>query len=234
MALLKNRFPAARIHMRGAGTLSSSLNEQLLFAEREKYDIFFRVDGDDLCLTERFDKQLNFIKQNPGYAVYSAGLKYVYRDGSSLDVQPSSKHPKLLEHYVNTAVMHATAGFALRTLKETVGKVDVYQHSHSSEDKLLWQDRRLSVCRQRDILSHYHIFGDFRSKLAYRLRALRLDLRFSFRQKVWLIAPLVLLSFAIFIYAALVRDLKTHHRLRALLLGRRRGESTTGRAITIG
>lgn len=223
LTLLRKHLPVAKIHISKAPALSYALNEQLLFANGRangsKYDILFRMDGDDECFEQRFTKQLEFIRQNPGHSVYSAGAIYRYSDGSEVGFLPSSKYPKLIEHYANNVAIHPVTAFVLPTLKKACGRIDVYGHSYVSEDKLLWQDKRISICRQRDYLLKYTMFGNFRKTMRYRLLALKIDLRFSLKQKIWLVPPLLVLSSALFVIAVTVRDVKILQRLRSFLFG---------------
>ncbi|MCH5299781.1 MAG: glycosyltransferase family 2 protein [Ruminococcus sp.] len=59
-------------------TLAPTLNN-CLKAASGKY--IARMDGDDVCAPERFEKELNFLEENPEYAVVSTRMNMFDKDG---------------------------------------------------------------------------------------------------------------------------------------------------------
>lgn len=58
--------------------LNYTLNHCLEYADT-KY--IARMDGDDISLPERFEKELNFLKENPEYAIVSTQMEYFDEQG---------------------------------------------------------------------------------------------------------------------------------------------------------
>ena len=58
--------------------LNMTLNNCLKVA---KGDFIARMDGDDISLPERFEKEVNFLLENPEYAIVSTPMHYFDKDG---------------------------------------------------------------------------------------------------------------------------------------------------------
>ena len=58
--------------------LNYTLNHCLKYADT-KY--VARMDGDDISLPERFETEINFLKENPQYAIVSAQMEYFDEEG---------------------------------------------------------------------------------------------------------------------------------------------------------
>lgn len=43
-----------------------------------------RMDGDDLCVPERFEKQVKFLDEHPDYAIVSSPMIFLMKTGSSV------------------------------------------------------------------------------------------------------------------------------------------------------
>ena len=59
--------------------IANSLNE-IIFRARGKY--FARIDGDDYCYLERFEKQLKFMKKHPDIDLIGCGLAIINDSGN--------------------------------------------------------------------------------------------------------------------------------------------------------
>jgi glycosyltransferase involved in cell wall biosynthesis len=99
--------------------------------------IIARFDADDICFTDRLQKQYLFLALNPEYIVVGSGADYVDKDGhyifshtpvavsnEEIQVLPPSKCP----------FIHASVMFR----KETVAEMGYDISAHSFEDHLLW------------------------------------------------------------------------------------------------
>ena len=249
LALVGKCLPLAKIHKGEFSVLSHCLNAQLSYATGDGanqkvagnsktkpaskptpqasggFDIFFRADGDDVYYKHRFFDQLQFITHHKGYVAYGAGALYKPIDGGVGYLHhPASKHPSLLEHYLNSVLIHPSVAFDLNQLKRKFRNPAIYRHyeiaGHKLEDKLLWQDKRMTICRQQQTLMEFTVFGTHRRGIgydSYRLRALALDLRFAFKNGLVNALWGIPLSFAILGAGVLIRDAYFLHKLRSRL-----------------
>lgn len=145
------------------GPVGAELNESIAAAEREipvlivhrlpenvglgralaagllqtSYDIVARMDSDDIALPDRFQSQMNHMRDNPGIAVVGGqisefidsenkiiGKRIVPRSGVAIDRYLKSRCP----------FNHMTVMFH----KPKVIEVGNYQHWHFNEDYYLW------------------------------------------------------------------------------------------------
>lgn len=114
--------------------LGKALNYGLVFCKNE---IVFRMDTDDICLPERFEKQIDFIKCNPTVSVLgsaveefnnvmevSRGVRFSAPDCYSIKEYSKKRNP----------LNHMSVVFK----KSVVEIVGGYQHHHFMEDYNLW------------------------------------------------------------------------------------------------
>lgn len=102
-----------------------------------KFDWVARMDSDDICVKERFTKQLDFIKNHPEYDVIGSNtLEFEENPSHSKMVRKvpeKDEQIKLLAKYRNP-MNHMTIMFR----KESVLKVGNYQDKRYFEDYDLW------------------------------------------------------------------------------------------------
>lgn len=114
--------------------LGKALNEGLKHCS---YDWVFRMDTDDICQPDRFEKQINFIKKNPDIVVLG---------GQILEFDSEPKEAKVLKNVPTTyfeikkfaekrcPFNHMTVAYR----KDVIQKLGAYQHHLFMEDYNLW------------------------------------------------------------------------------------------------
>lgn len=114
--------------------LGKALNLGLKFC---KYEIVFRMDTDDICSPCRFEKQIDFIMQNPSVAILGSAIEEFDDDMNvSRGVRFSSSGCDDIKNYAKkrNPLNHMTVVFK-KSIIESVGG---YQHHQFMEDYNLW------------------------------------------------------------------------------------------------
>lgn len=114
--------------------LGKALNEGLKHCS---YDWVFRMDTDDICLPERFERQIKFIQQHPKLVLCSGYIAEF--SGNRENITGYRKVPIGNDYIKKYALSknpfnHMTVAFR----KETIEKVGGYQHHLFLEDYNLW------------------------------------------------------------------------------------------------
>lgn len=115
--------------------LPDSLNKGI---EKAKYDWIARMDGDDIALPDRFEKQVKYINDNIG--VIGGQFKFIDENGCFLNYPPSKKPLHTLKSKLFillgwNPLAHPTALIRKKIL-EKVGKYDT--NFKASQDLDLW------------------------------------------------------------------------------------------------
>lgn len=114
--------------------LGRALNEGLKYCSNEWV---FRMDTDDICLPNRFEKQVEFIQQNPDVVLLSAQIEeFDECMSNSLGIR---KVPIDCEEIYSSALLrnpfnHVAAAYKKSVIEEVGG----YQHHLYMEDYNLW------------------------------------------------------------------------------------------------
>ena len=109
--------------------LAHGLNECINSA---KGDFIARMDGDDLCAPERFEKQLVFLEQHPEYAFAGCAANLFDADGV-WGVRTLAEQPKEKEFLKFSPYIHPSVMFRSSVLKEAGGYL-VSQETRRCED----------------------------------------------------------------------------------------------------
>lgn len=101
------------------------------------YEIVARMDTDDICIPERFEKQIRFLKDNPDIAVVGGQIVEFYDEESNItakrEVPLSDKQIKTFLKKRNP-FNHMTVTFR----KDSVLAINGYEELHFLEDYYLW------------------------------------------------------------------------------------------------
>ena len=114
--------------------LGRALNEGLKHCS---YELVARMDTDDICKSDRFEKQITYMEQHPEIAVCGSWIDEFIT--SPADIVSSRKLPENHEELyqygkTRNPINHVTVVFR----KEAVLKVGSYQHCALMEDYYLW------------------------------------------------------------------------------------------------
>ena len=114
--------------------LGKALNEGMKYCSHEW---IFRMDTDDICFPNRFEKQITYIEQNPDIDIFSGQVVEFsknYLEYNSKKQVPLS-HPEILKFAKHRCPFNHMAIAYKKSVVETVGG---YQHHSMMEDYNLW------------------------------------------------------------------------------------------------
>lgn len=107
------------------------------------YELIARMDTDDICREDRFEKQLLYMEQNPKVDVCGSHIKEFYENISDIkSIRIVPLNDEEIKHYQKRrdGVNHVTVMFK----KSAVMKAGNYQSCLLMEDTLLWINMILS------------------------------------------------------------------------------------------
>ena len=114
-------------------TLAPTLNHCLKIA-KGKY--IARMDGDDLCATDRFEKELKFLEKHPEYALVSCQMN-LFDDAGIYRTIVHSSNPKKEDLVKKSQFCHAGCMMKTEVLRELNGYSEL-QTRKRVEDYDLW------------------------------------------------------------------------------------------------
>lgn len=102
-----------------------------------KYDWVFRMDTDDVCLPDRFEKQIKYIKNHPAVVLFSGQIlefNVSPKDANVLKSVPLYHDQILKTAQKRSPFNHMTAAYR----KSVIESIGGYQHHLYMEDYNLW------------------------------------------------------------------------------------------------
>lgn len=178
-------------------TLAPTLNRCLQIA-RGKY--VARMDGDDLCATERFEKELKFLEEHPEYALVSCQMNLFDDDGVYRTIVHPSNPDK--EGWVRKS-QFCHAGCMIRT--EVLRELNGYSESSTKkrvEDYDLWvrmyakgyigynlQEALYDMRDDRNAL-HRRTYQNRINEARVKYNACK-ELKLKKRYYIWIISPIL-------------------------------------------
>ncbi len=125
------------------------------------YDLIARMDTDDICRADRFEKQLDYLVENPTVDVVGCHILEFDKDQSDIVAarEVPLKHDDIVKYQKKrSAFNHVT----VMMKKEAVLRAGNYKNAPLMEDDMLWADMILSgaVCANIDDYLVYVRTGD--------------------------------------------------------------------------
>lgn len=97
-----------------------------------------RMDGDDKCVPERFEKQVKFLEEHPGTVLVGTGMQRFYNDGSFGAVAVCPPEPdRFTPHHNGPSFNHATI-LAYKSVFDALGGYQVLPRTIRGQDRDLW------------------------------------------------------------------------------------------------
>jgi len=139
---LENEFKNRKISYLGVREvnkgLAYSLNELIKIGLEKDYEYFFRMDADDICNLERFERQIDFMENNKNIDICGT---YIEEFGDGIKYNKIVKYPLTHEEMFNffkkrVPMAHPTVCFR----KSFFEKAGLYPETNhiSNEDTLMW------------------------------------------------------------------------------------------------
>ncbi|WP_271393621.1 glycosyltransferase family 2 protein [Aequorivita sinensis] len=113
--------------------LAATLNHCLQYADTE---YIARMDGDDISLPSRFEKQLNFLDQHPEFALVSTPMIY-FDESGDWGEGTAKKEPTKNDFKIGTPHAHAPAMIRTSVIKKVEGYT-VNKYLVRGQDYYLW------------------------------------------------------------------------------------------------
>lgn len=178
-------------------TLAPTLNKCLKLA-KGKY--IARMDGDDICSNDRFEKELKFLENNSEYALVSCNMDLFDKDGIYKTIFYLSKPSK--QDFIKTS-QFCHAGCMLRT--EVMKKLDGYSEALNKqrvEDYDLWVRLYTNNFKGYNLQESLYAMRDDRNALHRRTLKNRINesrvkfevcknFNLSFKYYIWIIVPIL-------------------------------------------
>lgn len=178
-------------------TLAPTLNKCLKLA-KGKY--IARMDGDDICSNDRFEKELNFLENNSEYALVSCNMDLFDKDGIYKTIFYLSK--PLKKDFIKTS-QFCHAGCMLRT--EVMKKLGGYSEALNKqrvEDYDLWVRLYANNFKGYNLQESLYAMRDDRNALHRRTLKNRINesrvkfeicknFNLSFKYYIWIIIPIL-------------------------------------------
>lgn len=125
-------------------------NALKLGVETAKYDIIARMDSDDICLPDRFEKQLNYLAEHPECDIVGGQMtEFIDTPDNIVGRREVPLTNKEIYEFMKSrcALNHVTVMFR----KESVLKVGNYQDWFWNEDYYLWVRMMMAKCQFANI-----------------------------------------------------------------------------------
>ncbi|HBH7053684.1 TPA: glycosyltransferase [Morganella morganii] len=130
----KNKLPIKPIRLQENIGLGKALNIGL---DHCSFEWVFRMDTDDICVYDRFEKQINYIEKNPDVSLVGGSIEEFSEDlKTSLGIRSieSNHNDIVLYAKKRSPFNHVTVAFK----KSVIQKIGGYQHHLFMEDYNLW------------------------------------------------------------------------------------------------
>lgn len=177
-------LPIKIVYLKENVGLGKALNEGLKYCSNEWV---FRMDTDDICLPERFEKQVAFIRNNPDVVLFSTQVEEFDKTMSnSLGIKkvPISNQEIYRFALLRNPFNHMSVAYK----KSVIEQVGGYQHHLYMEDYNLWLRviaKRYQVYNLPEVLvnvrSGSEMYGRRKGleyiKSEYKLARLKIDLK---------------------------------------------------------
>jgi len=62
-----------------------------------KFDIIARMDSDDICISNRFEIQFNYLKNNPNVDLVGSNIRFLYKENERWILGSKTRHPKVID-----------------------------------------------------------------------------------------------------------------------------------------
>lgn len=113
---------------------NTGLGEALRLACQEATGKYIaRLDCDDICMAERFEKQVAFLESHPDYVLCSSGVYYMDAEGMVYGRRFPAIKDKDIRHRI-TAITHPATMFR----RDAYEKCGGYYPLRSAQDRILW------------------------------------------------------------------------------------------------
>ncbi len=192
--------------------LNYTLNKCLKYA-KGKY--IARMDGDDISLPERFEKEYQFLEKNPQYAIVSTTMKYFDESGVFRVGNVEQGEPNVPDFVKGTPFCHAPC-MVLKTAYDAVSGYSDSPWLLRVEDYHLWMKMYLKGFKGFRLNEPLYMMRDDRNAVvrrnfrnrrneAYVKYLICRNFKLPFYKYVWCLRPILIWLMPQFLYNKLHR-----------------------------
>lgn len=150
-------FPdVLRLYRKENGGLGKALNYGL---EKCTYSLVARADSDDICVEDRFEKQVAFMEQHPEFVVSSGSISEFVDDPSS--ILRTKRNPTTAKGaYKKAKTSNPLNHMAVMFRKDIIIEMGSYHNVPLLEDYDLWTRLLIAgyqVCNMEDVLVYARV-----------------------------------------------------------------------------
>jgi glycosyltransferase EpsE len=154
--------------------LAATLNHCLEYAKGE---YVARMDGDDISLPDRFEKEVAFLDKNPEYSIVSCPMIYFDQLGEFARGRAITE-PKAKDFGKGTPFCHAPCMMRLSDLRE-VGYYSTKRRVERMEDFYLWYKFYKAGYKGYNLSEHLYMMRDDRDAIGRRRTKNRINGMFA-------------------------------------------------------
>lgn len=97
-----------------------------------------RMDGDDISVPERFEKQVDFLREHPDVVLVGTAMQRFYDDGSLGAIAYCEEYPDIDTPYKKGLVFNHATIMAYRSIYNALGGYTVSPRTVRGQDRDLW------------------------------------------------------------------------------------------------
>ncbi len=132
----KKKLPLKVVSYEKNQGLAHALNYGLQFVETP---LVARMDSDDICFLDRFDKQLKFFEEHPDVEILGTGLSEFYVDKNGSELKKNRFYPEYVDCKTKSLFKGTPLGHPTVMMKTELLKRYMYsENTNMNEDIDLW------------------------------------------------------------------------------------------------
>lgn len=151
---VKHNEKACVIHFAENRGLACVLNDLIAAAEEQGFEYFARMDADDICINERFEKQMSFLKEHPDVDVVGGTIEEIDENGvlNGKKVKYPLTHEECRKFFRYRDPLAHPATFFRKSFFDKItkynGKFNTWYRPEyrKNQDTMLWFDGFMSGC----------------------------------------------------------------------------------------
>ena len=152
--------------------LACVLNDVISEAQKQGFKYFARMDADDICIQDRFEKQMAFLTEHPEVDVVGGAIEEIDENGKlngKRVVYPLSHDDCRKFFRYRDPLAHPATFFRMRYFDKVVkmnGKINTWYRPEyrKNQDTMLWFDGFMSGCvfaNLHETVLHFRVAKDF-------------------------------------------------------------------------
>lgn len=141
----------------------NALNKGMKMAKGE---YIARMDADDICFNDRFEKQINFLKTHSDVDILGGNMKIIDENGNILSQRqyPCSKFSLKFSSIFRSPVAHPTVMFRRSIIEQNMFYDALFKKAEDLEYWLRLRNNGFKIANMPEYLLYFRISGDLAEK----------------------------------------------------------------------